>query len=283
MRLPVPGTVANLPFRREVDLGWGGAKGNTGLDQLELIYFVCCDSQYLRLFGKAVAGSVAGNIGLKCALHIHVVNPDADAGDLLSALRANLDMPLFSSREDTEISHFDEYQRRTYYACARYLLLPELLAHYKLPILVADIDMLVVKGLRGFLDTAQKSDVGLLKFEREGYNIMGMLSASVVFVNWTEPGLEFSKAVHRYLSDRMQDLAAVIWHLDQAALVAAHLSLLDTRYYFIPAGIMWSKVYTDKNDAQFPEEVHFWSVTYSIPQNAEKLDGDLFRGYLSPV
>jgi tetratricopeptide (TPR) repeat protein len=283
MRLPVPDMVLDLPFRREVDLGWDGANRNAGLDELELIYFVCCDSHYLRLFGKAVAEAVARNIGLNCALHIHVVNPDVDAGDLLSALRANLDIPLFFSREDTELSHFDEYQRRTYYACARYLVLPDLRAHYELPMLVADIDMLLVKNLRGFLDAAQKSDVGLLKFQRGGYNIMAMLSASVVFINATESAREFCNALLRYLSERMQDRAAVTWHLDQAALAAVHLCLSSARYYMIPSDMMLSRIHTDHDDLRIPEEVHFWSITYSIPQNAAKLGGEYFRGFAGPA
>jgi tetratricopeptide (TPR) repeat protein len=283
MRLPVPDTVLVPPFRRDVDLGWGCANWSTGLNNLELIYFVCCDSRYLRLFGKAAARAVALNVGLNCALHIHVVNPDADAGDLLSALQASLDIPLFFSKEDTELSHFDEYQRRTYYACARYLVLPDLRAHYELPILVADIDMLLMKSLRGFLDAARKCDVGLLKFERAGYNIMALLSASVVFINTTEPARDFCKALRSYLSDRMQEPAAVTWHLDQAALVAAYLCLSNARYYLIPSELMLSKIHSDHDNLQIPEEVHFWSVTYSIPQNAAKLDGEYFRGFAEPA
>jgi glycosyltransferase involved in cell wall biosynthesis len=283
MRLPIPDRVIDLPFRRNVDVGWGGGVNrNAGLDGLELIYFVSCDMQYLRLFGKAVAESVARNISLKCALHIHVVNPDAEAKDFLLGMRTNLDVPLSFSKEDTDLTHFDDNQRRTYYACARYLVLPDLLTHYELPMLVADIDVLLVKSLRGFFDAARESDVGLMKFPREGYNIMALISASVVFVNRTEPALEFCKALFRYLSDRMQNAAAVTWHLDQAALVAAHLCLPGARYYLIPTEMMLSKVHTENGDVQFPKEVHFWSVTYSIPQNAAKLGGGLFKGFLEP-
>jgi GT2 family glycosyltransferase len=280
MRLPVPDTTLNLPFRRNVDPDWGGVGCSTGRERFELIYFVSCDTQYLRLFGKAVAESVARNIGLKCAVHIHVINPDAEAREILLGIRATLDVPLFFSKEDTDLTRFDEDQRRTYYACARYLVLPDIQAAYELPILVADIDMLLVKGLRGFFDTARQSDVGLLKFAREGYNIMALFSASVVFVNSTKPALEFCKALVRYLSGRMQEPAAVTWHLDQAALVAVHLCQGGARYYFIPSEMMLSQVYTGNNEVQFPEEVHFWSVTYSIPQNAPKLKGDFFEAFL---
>ena len=109
---------------------------------------------------------------------------------------------------------------------------------------------------------------------------MALLSASVVFVNRTGPALEFCKALYRYLSDRMQESLAVTWHLDQAALAAAHLCRPDARYFFIPAEMMLSEVYTDNDDVEFPEEVHFWSVTYSIPQNAPKLKGGLFGRFL---
>jgi len=282
MRLPVPDKAVGLPFRRDVDLEWDAGRG-ANLADLQVLYLICCDNRYLRLFGEAVGESVARNIDLKCALHIHVVNPDADAEAFLSNLRTNLNIPLYFSKEDTDLSVFDDHQRRTYYSCARYLVLPEMLGRYKLPVLVADADILPVKTLRKLFSVLRESDVGLMKFHREGYNIMALISASVVFVNRTEAGLGFCEALVRYLSDRMQDPAALTWHLDQAALVAAHLCLSDARYHIIPTAMMLSKIYTEEEDVQFTEEVHFWSATYSIPQNAAKLDGSFFKGFLSPI
>ena len=141
---------------------------------------------------------------------------------------------------------------------------------------------LSVKGLREFFDAARNSDVGLMKFQGEGYNLMAFISASVVFINKTELALEFCKALVRYLSHRMQDPAAMIWHLDQAALAAAHLCIAAAKYHMIPTDMMLSKVHTDDNDVRFSEEVHFWSVTYSI-RNAAKLDGTFFKKFLLPT
>jgi hypothetical protein len=57
----------------------------------------------------------------------------------------------------------------------------------------------------------------------------------------------------------------------------------SARYHLIPTEMMLSEIHAKNEDVQFPEEVHFWSATYSIAQNAAKLDGSFFKKFLSPV
>jgi hypothetical protein len=135
VRFPNPHetTTPEIPFDRQVRHEAPGAVKNS-----DAVYVVGCDSRYL-------------------------VNPDLAAEALLKRLRVNPLLPIVCSRESLDLSEFTERQRRTYLACARYLILPELLERYSRPMLVAAADQLVVADLRPLLRDLEQHDVGLMR------------------------------------------------------------------------------------------------------------------------
>jgi hypothetical protein len=160
VRFPNPHetTTPEIPFDRQVRHEAPGAVKNS-----DAVYVVGCDSRYFLLFGEALANLLARRAGAELVLHFHLVNPDLAAEALLKRLRVNPLLPIVCSRESLDLSEFTERQRRTYLACARYLILPELLERYSRPMLVAAADQLVVADLRPLLRDLEQHDVGLMR------------------------------------------------------------------------------------------------------------------------
>ncbi len=247
----------------------------------EAVYFVACDSRYFELFAEALCNSLATRCGIKCVLHVHLVNPGAGAEATLARLRRRGGIGILASRETVRLDQLDERQRRTYYACARFLLLPELHARYGLPMVVADIDQLVLRSLRPLLDDLAPHDVSLLAFPRCATNVLSLISATALLLN-AEPGARrFAETVRDVLAERMADPACFGWHLDQAALAVGYLLLRDVRFHLLQPEIVDSQI--DPHRAAQPpaQSAVFWSITMAVAQNVAKLGLPLFREFLA--
>jgi hypothetical protein len=232
-----PGQLPPLPFERRVRHETPIAAADA-----EVVYVAGCDSRYFLLFGEALAASLARRAGARLTLHVHLINPDPAAEALLERLRAKPALPIICSRENVDLSTLGERQRRTYLACARYLMLPELLERYGKPILVADADQLVVADLRGLLRELATHDVGLLRNDRQIHNILALVSASPLGINHTPGGRQFVRTLCDTVTGRMADPAGLSWHLDQAGLAIAHLWRSDIKTLRLPVWIMDSVI-----------------------------------------
>jgi tetratricopeptide (TPR) repeat protein len=271
-----PATPIAQPFDRRVwhepPLAAAGA---------EAIYVIGCDSRYFLLFGEALATSLARRSGASLALHVHLVNPDQAAEALLERLRKKQALlPILCSRENVELSTLGERQRRTYLSCARYLILPELLERYGRPMLVADADQLVVGDLRALLRELGEHDVGLLRDDRQIDNIVALISASVLGVNYSPNGRRFVRTLYETVVGRMADPAGLSWHLDQAGLAVAHLWHSEIKTLRLPMWIMDSVIDpTAASDTLSPRAL-FWSITMTYLHTAGKMQTSLFRQFL---
>jgi hypothetical protein len=250
----------------------------TGADA---VYFVGCDSRYFLLFGEALANSLARRAGAPLALHLHLVNPNPAAEALLERLRVKPVLPIVCSRESVDLSALGERQRRTYLSCVRYLVLPELLEHYAKPMLVADADQLVVGDLRALLRELGEHDIGLLRDDREIHSILGLVSASVLGVNYSRDGRRFVCTLRDTISERMADPAGLSWHLDQASLAVAHLWHSEIRTLRLPEWIMDSVIDPIAAPDTLLPRALFWSITLSHTHTIRKLQTSLFRQFLA--
>ena len=111
---------------------------NDRLDESLLIY-AACDSKYLS-FGTALVNSVEvfspGHSFL-----LHLINPSADDLKQVDSLAGSLSSTrLFISMESIDLSAFTSAEQVTYYACARFLHLAELLPQLARPVLCLDAD-----------------------------------------------------------------------------------------------------------------------------------------------
>lgn len=249
---------------------------------VQAIYVAGCDSRYFLLFGEALANSLAQRAGVPFLLHVHLVNPDPAAEALLERLRAKPPLPIACSRESVDLSDLGDRPRRTYLACARFLVLPELLETYARPMVVADADQLVMGDLGGLLHDLRGHDVALLRDDSHIANLASLISASVLAFNPSPGGRRFTRTVCDILTERMTDPAGLSWHLDQATLAVAHLWHPEISTLRLPPTIMDSVVDQRVAPDALGAKALFWSITMSHEHTARKLNTSLFRQFLDP-
>ncbi|MGA2842395.1 MAG: tetratricopeptide repeat protein [Steroidobacteraceae bacterium] len=264
-----------LPFDRDLSLSQQMTANSSHASKADIIHLVCCDSRYLSLFARALARSVDEKAGVNVALHFHVVNPGPNDPPLLETLRAELNTSIAWTTERTDFRQLDVHQVQTYFSCARYLVLPELLKYYKRPILVTDADQFIVKSLKAFMDEACRHDVSLFLQPMAHSNLLALISASICVANDTPRSFDFFSAVGDYCLERMTDPQAMAWHLDQAALAAVYLASADIDFFLIPPKTMISTMPRKKPARE--AAALFWSVTYSVEANAQKLESEDFQ------
>ena len=266
---------APIPLNRQVEFHSTAADAQDA----EAIYFVSADSRYFELFAPAVCNALGSRAQVRIAIHIHVINPEPTIEASLARLRRDCPLQILLSTELTQLDHLEARARRTYYACARFLALPELLRLYGRVILLADIDQLVVRSLRPLIDEFKGHDIGLLKFPLQITNILALLSATAVIVDSTPGGMQFCRTLRDNLAERLTEPAAYSWHLDQAALAVAYFMNEDLRTYWISPSLLDSSsglVAPPRSDALF------WLVTMTLPANIAKLSSAYFLSAASP-
>ncbi|MDQ2104720.1 tetratricopeptide repeat protein [Azospirillum isscasi] len=272
----IPTQVRPFPIPRAVELPLADFAAGA-----EAVYFVCCDARYFGLFGEPLCNALLARAEADLAIHIHIVNPTPDSERTADRLCRRIGTRLAISRERTALDDLTQRERRTYYSCARFLILPELLRRYGRPMLVADADQIVLRSLRPLLADFAGHDIGLLKFPKQISNIFSLLSATALLVADTEGGRSFCDTVADTLAERFADPAAVSWHLDQTAMVVAHLLHPHLRTWHLSPSLLHSELLEGGVPSRPPEETVFWSITASHPQNMAKLTSPDFLAYLS--
>ena len=247
-------------------------------EEADLVYLIAADSRYIGLFARPLAASIARAGGERVLLHVHAVNPDAEAIALLEGLR-NGPIHLAVSTEQTALDDMDDMQRRVFYACSRLLVLPNLQASYGLPIIVADVDQVALRPPLTLLPALGDADVALLRFRNTEYNILSMVSATLMLVGTGPGGQRFTETVRAWLVARMAEARGLSWHLDQAALAVVMLGLDGLRW----VGLDPALVHLDPEPPGAESLAAFWSITHSIASNAAKMETAAFRSLAGVV
>jgi len=120
------------------------------------IILCAADGRYFALFAQSFIASALHRCG-DTIIHMHIVNPTAESAATLQAIRRQIPWARIST--STEVVDFSA--PRPYYATARFLIAPEVLAAYKLPLVSADIDAVFVKSPLGGLHQLANADVGV--------------------------------------------------------------------------------------------------------------------------
>ena len=256
--------MVDVPLRRTVN----GLFDSSARDR-DFVYFVAADSRYVKRFARALHSSLAA-VHANCLLHIHVINPDAPTLRLLAYMKERPGPLVAFSSEEVDLSGLSDDQRRVYYASARFVILSALHRHYDKPVIVADIDQVVLRDPAPLIDTG--SDVVAIRFPYGRFNLMARFSASVIIAATPAAATYFDR-VAAYIAERMRDPQAIAWHLDQIALDVAYLVSDDIVLSELPSGAMLSAA----PDADVPNDTYFWSITYSVAANARKLAHPIFQ------
>jgi hypothetical protein len=230
----------------------------------DAIYFAAADSTYFCRYAVQVANSIRKNSKCNVLIHFHVLNPDTEAERIIGLLKA-LGAPLAVTAETVDLSRLSTGARRAFYTCARYLVAPDIMRRYEAPLIIADIDQLIMSGLRPFLAANQGADVGLLRFEHNITNIFSLYSATLMILFPTPPAKDFATRLANNIRDVMASNSDLIWHLDQGMLAVTQMTSQDAKFsFFSPAFVDLAKPTPDAPRI-------FWSIGNAIEANTAKL------------
>lgn len=253
----------------------------------DLVVFAACDGGYFERFASALLSSVRRNAGVACQFHLHVVNPPADLAERIAFYQRQLGGPAIAvSTEAVDAGAWDAETRRTWFACARFRLLPHLMEAYAAPVLMLDTDLLVLRDLNGLLEAAAEGDIALVATERHVCEPWNWLWADVAFFNATAPALACADLVARYIDLHLEEGQAH-WFLDQIALTACVLAgfrdLPEPRVVALPPDIHRLALVCDGGvDVPPGPEVLFWSAHASTVDTALTLAMPRYQDYVLP-
>ncbi|MBN8871263.1 MAG: tetratricopeptide repeat protein [Rhodospirillales bacterium] len=253
----------------------------------DLIVFAACDGVYFERFGSALLASVRRNAGVGCQFHLHVINPPSDLDARMAAWRAALGgPPVVVSTESLDTAGWDADRCRTWYACARFRLLPHLMESYAAPVLMLDTDLLVLRDLNGLLEAAAEGDIALVATERHRQEPWNWFWADVLFFNATNAALACADLVARYIDWHLQEGRAH-WFLDQialtACLVAGFREQVEPRIVTLPPDIHRLQLVCADGADQPPDDcVLFWSAHASTVDLAMTLQMPRYQAYVLP-
>ncbi|MFM0380147.1 hypothetical protein PQQ72_24375 [Paraburkholderia strydomiana] len=246
-------------------------------DGWRAVYLVAADSTYFCRYAKALVRSIERYGKGSILLHLHVVNPTPEAQSLMHLISKSAGAT--TSTEEVDLSGLNDVQRKTYYACARYLILPDVSSIYSCPIVVADMDQMLMADPAPLFNLAEGNDVCLLRFENQKNNLFSLISATVLLVAPTSNGMEFARKLASNIQRAAGSVANLVWHLDQAALAIVYLENPQINYGFIPPSVVHLTDGEPPRD-RGPEVGIFWSITNSIAANLNKLKTESFKELL---
>lgn len=229
-----------------------------------LIVYMSCDAAYFALFAPAIVRSLIDNAGLDAAIALHIVNPDARTeAELDQLLRVHGPDRFIILRETVDLAPLGP-QAKTYYACSRFLILPDLLARYGRPILMLDTDLMAIRDLNPLLAATAGADFGIMTNALKRLDIWSLLYADVVHIRPTARAHRFLDLVRRYIRHFLKPGTAH-WFLDQAALAGVYLAGFTDepapRFAWFPTDMHSSTIMVD-GDGNYWTEPHacFYSV-----------------------
>ena len=243
----------------------------------EVVLFAACDAVYFRRFAGTLIESLRQHAQVSFVLHLHVFNPDTWINEEIAQLPVGDNCVGFDT--SFESRHFDDpYHAKTWYSCARFALIPALLARHELPVMLLDMDILVLNSLAPVLKHGSGRDVALLRWSETRWQIWDYFYASTVLFQPSPGGVRFASLVANYVRAILDHIEGA-WYLDQIALFAAHdwLAARGVRFAYLPSAIY--DLYKPDRATRSGNAV-FWSITANDAGHANAVEDPLFVGYL---
>lgn len=207
----------------------------------------CYLERYLSKFLETFAQHRAES-GL--SLHLHIVNGDEthlslippSAHELICGITCEtIDLP------DEETDHVDLCrEHRTYYACARFCLLPLLLERYACPLWVLDIDIEINRSLSMLCPTKHAhTDMAYIPLP-DGWSGPAVSCAVAIFGLFPTPlGIKAAQLIRASIEERLNSGQSG-WGLDQAV-IANTLCYLRRHYPDLHVDALSSELIGGKN------------------------------------
>jgi tetratricopeptide (TPR) repeat protein len=226
-------TSRQLPLPRKVTFG---GKFTTSLE-LEGVVLVAGDDVYVRRYLKQVAQSIARYGNHEVGLHVHIVNPSDEAFELCSKVRA-LGIPFSLSSEIADFSLMPPIFARAFYSLVRFLMLPNVMQMYHVPIVMSDIDQVLHKDPSPYFRAMRRCDGGLVSFPDNSINLLSYFSATLIHVSPSAAGKSFAAQLKRRTLNILMEPEQVRWHVDQAVISSCYLTTKSVKFSDIPLDML---------------------------------------------
>lgn len=182
------------------------------------VLLCAADGRYFAMFAQSFVASALHRCG-DAIIHMHIINPTAESAAALQAIRREIPWARIST--STETVNFTA--PRPYYAMARFLIAPEVLAAYKLPLIATDIDVVFVKSPLAGVRELANADVGikLNPLDRLEYPWIKVLSTCAYFTPFAG-AFDYLSEVGRYFWDSFDPTGKKnCWWINHNALLYA--------------------------------------------------------------
>lgn len=223
------------------------------------IYFVSADSGYFSTFIDDLVISVRRN-SPQLHIHAHIVNPDENARASIERLRRD---EVSFSTEQTDLSELNDEQIKTYYAVSRYLMLPRIRRAFGGPMIVADMDQIIVADVAPLLNCVSEHDLSIIQLAENSFNLLSYFTATAIALKDSSKAAAFADALAANIRSALSDDRNLVWHLDQGALVMTLLG--DRTIAFNPMSRHLINFGNDPNDTSV-----LWSATRSVAGNSQR-------------
>ena len=148
-------------------VSWYLAPKPQEISEHDLLIFTACDSAYFE-YALSLARSL-DFFSPGAIILIHLINPEKALLNSVDQLKAALSFTrLFVSIEKTNLSFLPEVFHKTYFACARFLRIPELLKQLPCEFLMVDSDSLVVNPVDWDFTNKDEADICLIRRDLNG-------------------------------------------------------------------------------------------------------------------
>jgi hypothetical protein len=248
----------------------------------QTVILASCDGVYFKKFAVTLVRSTVENSGLDCFFHFHIVNPDDDVVAQIRSLRANTGCPsITASIETVDLSTYGS-EKKTYYACSRFLRLPALLDRYRAPTILIDMDMVVLRPLQPLLEHLKDADFGLVGGVLMGQELWNSYWADFIAIRPTARASHYFRRVAAYI-DHFIKSGLPRWFLDQIALYAAlHAIPVDEAppaLVLFPQDIHRFGAAIDPNSSEPSDGCYLWSLHFSNSDNHTATSFAQFKKY----
>ncbi len=189
--------------------------------------FVICagmNEAYLDRFGEqAVAAVGAALVSVPHAtFHLHIVDPTPALDRKIDRLRELAPWLHLGLSTETYQHQIEGYGRAEYYACARFLRAPELIAHYRKPLLIVDADIARLTHAPHIMASFGDGSYGC--FEQHWQFPSNICHASMVAIGAGASADRFADLTAKLIVRRV--VSHPFWMLDQLSLLVASRYLM---------------------------------------------------------
>lgn len=186
----------------------------------QLVHLVSCDGVYFKRYGPAVVRSSRTTAGNEAtAMHVHIVDPDAETLVLVRELLKSFDFNL-----TTEFFPFDNAARRVriaYYTSARFIIVPKLLEMYQTPVLITETDYLLGWDWPDIIEWCAGADFGSVQSSLTNLVPWTRIPAGIAYFDHRDRGKALAKDLSQFLTGLFHDVSTHkfdLWTIDQVAL-----------------------------------------------------------------